>query len=135
MDYKKLLKKVRSELPDVVLTKERFEIPKVRGHIQGNKTIISNFFQIANLIGRDVNHMLKYLFKELAAYGETRNNLLILGRKISASNINEKIKKYVNEFVLCNECGKPDTKLEKQGNVSIMRCLACGARKPVKTVL
>jgi len=37
-DYKKLLKEVRKELPEHIFHKERFEIPKVSGHIQGNRT-------------------------------------------------------------------------------------------------
>jgi translation initiation factor 2 subunit 2 len=70
--YDKLLKEARKNLPDAVFVKERFEIPKVMGHIQGNRTIISNFYQIANVLGRDVQHLLKYVLKELA----TQNVLL-----------------------------------------------------------
>ena len=61
MDYEKLLKKARKELPESVLKTERFEIPKVKGHLEGNKTIISNFEQIANALGRPIEHLLKYV--------------------------------------------------------------------------
>jgi len=133
MDYKKLLEKARKELPESVTKKERFEIPKVRGHIQGNRTIISNFVQIANILGRDVNHMLKYILKELATPGEIKPKAVIIGSKVSASRINEKIKQYAEEFVFCKECGKPDTKLVKDGNFTFIKCTACGARHPVRT--
>ena len=54
MDYEEMLKKGRSELPESVHNAERFEIPNVLGHIEGNKTIISNFIQIAGVLGRPI---------------------------------------------------------------------------------
>ena len=54
-----MLKKAREEMPESVFEKERFEIPKVLGHVQGNKTIISNFHQIVESLGRPLEHVLK----------------------------------------------------------------------------
>ena len=128
-----MLEQVRKSLPEQVLQKDRFEIPKVTGHIQGNRTIISNFLQIANTLRRDNEHFLKYILKELASPGELKKSgSLILGTKIAASRINEKIRQYANEFVLCFECGKPDTKIEKEGDLTYMKCTACGAKNIVK---
>ena len=89
MNYKELLKKARKELPESIKKSERFEIPKVRGHLEGNKTIISNFQQIADTLRRPVEHLLKYVLRELAAPGEMRKDALIIGTKVSASRINE----------------------------------------------
>ncbi len=133
MDYEKLLDKARKELPEAVFTAERFEVPKVKGHIEGNKTVISNFNQIVTTLRRDIQQVMKFILKELATPGEMRRSNLILGRKISASMINEKINKYARTFVLCSECGKPDTKILKEGNVSFLKCLACGAKHPIKS--
>lgn len=133
MDYEKALKRARDNLPEAVVEKERFEIPKVKGHLQGNKTIISNFKQIASTLGRTVEHLQKYVLKELAAPGDLRPSGLIVGTKVAASRINEKIKQYADEFVFCPECGKPDTKLIKEGNFLYLKCEACGAKKPVKS--
>lgn len=132
-DYEKLLEKARENLPKSRLEAERFEIPKVIGHIQGNKTIISNFLQIASAFGRDPDHLLKFVLKELAAPGELKKSgSLIIGTKIAASRINEKIKKYAEEYVICKECGKPDTKIEEEGGYYFLRCTACGAKKQIK---
>ena len=133
-DYKKILEVVRKNLPEAVFVKERFEIPKVLGHIQGNKTIVSNFLQISSALRRDVEHLLKYVLKELATPGEIKKSgALILGTKVPASRINEKIRQYANEFVLCFECGKPDTQLIREGELTYMKCTACGAKNFVKT--
>ena len=132
MEYEKLLKKARKEMPESVFQKERFEIPKIKGHIQGNRTIIVNFQQIAEVLGRKQEHLLKYILKELAVPGDIKKRAVIFGAKIPASRINEKIRQYANEFVLCRECGKPDTKMAKEGKISHLKCMACGARYPVK---
>jgi translation initiation factor 2 subunit 2 len=131
-EYEKLLDKARKELPESVLKAERFEIPKVKGHIQGNRTIISNFFQIADTFRREPEHLLKYILKELATPGELTKSALIMGTKISASRINEKIERYANEFVICSECKRPDTQLVREDKIVFIKCLACGAKHPVK---
>ena len=132
MGYKELLKQARENLPEAVFEKERFEIPKVMGHIQGNRTIVTNFYQIANHLHRDPEHMYRFILKELATPGELKKNCIILGTKIPASRINDKIEKYVEEFVLCKECAKPDTKLIKEGGFTFKKCMACGAKSYIK---
>lgn len=132
-DYEELLKRAKTQMPESVLEKERFEIPKVVGHLQGNKTIISNFLKIADTLNREPDHLLKFVLKELATPGLIRRDVLIIGTKVSASRINQKIRQYAEEFVLCPECGKPDTQIVKDGQFSSLKCLACGHKKPVKS--
>ena len=134
MEYKDLLKKARSELPESVFNAERFEIPKIMGHIQGTKTVLTNFFAIADTLGRSPQHLLKFLLKELATPGKITKSALMLGAKVPASKINEKIRKYATEYVLCVDCGKPDTKIVKEGPVSYLKCMACGSKHTVKTM-
>ena len=104
MEYEELLKRARKDLPEVGEEVARFEVPKVRGHIQGNRTVISNFHQIADSLGRPVEHLLKYVLRELATPGDLKSSALIVGTKIPASRINEKIEQYVREFVVCSVC-------------------------------
>jgi translation initiation factor 2 subunit 2 len=132
MTYEELLEQAYGKLPDVSTQKARFEIPKVRGHLQGNKTILSNFYQIAATLQRKPQHLLKYLTKELATPATTKKNYVIFGTKIPASRINDKIEQYVEEYVLCKECGKPDTKLIREDKFLFIKCLACGSRRSVK---
>ncbi|MBI2662209.1 translation initiation factor IF-2 subunit beta [Candidatus Woesearchaeota archaeon] len=134
-NYEQLLDKAVEELPETVAGGDRFNLEKVKGHIEGNKTVIINLKKIAKDIGRDENHLLKYLLRELATPGKIIGERVIFGTKVAASAINKKIKKYVSEFVYCSECGKPDTKLVEEREINYLRCLACGAKKPVKTVL
>ena len=133
--YEDLLKKAVEELPENVSGGERFTIEKVKGHLEGNKTVLVNLTKIAKDLGRNIDHILKYLLRELATPGKIIRGRIILGTKVSAVKINKKIKKYASEFVFCSECNKPDTQLsEEKGGIIYLKCLACGAKKPVKKI-
>ncbi len=134
MEYEQLLERARQRLPQSVVERERFEIPRVKGHFEGNKTVISNFAQIASTLRRPIEHLLKFILKELATPGEiNRAGLLVLGTKVPASRINEKIREYAYEFVLCPNDGKPDTDIVKEGDFAYLKCNACGHKQPVKS--
>jgi translation initiation factor 2 subunit 2 len=111
---------------------ERFEIKRVEGHHEGTKTIITNFLQVALCLRREPSHLSKFLFKELATSGEISGDRLILTRKLPSIQINEKIEKYVNKFVLCSFCKKPDTEIIDEGGKSYLKCLACGHKYQIK---
>ncbi len=134
LDYEQLLKKAEEELPEKTGNSERFTLENVKGHLEGNKTVIINLKKIAKDLGRDENHLLKYLLRELATPGKYVGERAIFGTKVSANMINKKIKKYASEFVYCSECGKPDTKLTEEKEVIYLKCLACGVKKPVKNI-
>ena len=110
-EYKSLLKRAIESLPKIKESSERFEIPKVKGHVQGNKTIITNFFQMVDILRRDPKHILKYLQRELAAPAVLDAKRLVFSRKLSSKLINAKIEQYTNNFVLCPECKRPDTQI------------------------
>lgn len=128
-----MLERGKEKLPEIAESTERFTIPKVTGHLEGNKTVISNFLQIANIIRRNPEHLVKYINRETAARGEIKKQLLVFNTKLPSSKINEKIQQYVDNYVICKECGKPDTKLSKEGVVTFIRCQACGAKHSINS--
>lgn len=133
MDYEELLKRALEKIPKKPgSTVERFDLPKVKGHVEGNKTVINNFKDICDMLRRDQKLVLKYLQRELATPGIIDGPRLILGRKLGADRINQKIEQFTNDFVLCKECHKPDTQLIKSENITVMKCTACGAKSPVR---
>ncbi len=130
--YETLLDEAYKKIKPIESKSERFEIPKIEGHIEGTKTVLTNLQQIASCIRRDINHLLKYLLRELATSGSIKGSQVVLQTKIPSGKINDKIKSYVNEFVICRECGKPDTELIKQDAFMFVHCLACGAKHSVR---
>jgi len=133
-NYENLLEKAYKKVK-LVETGERFEIPKVQGQIEGTKTIITNLNQIASQLRRSPEHLARFLQKDLASYGAIKADRFILQNKIPSSKINEKIEAYAKEFVICRECGKPDTELIKEGEFTFIKCFACGAKHSVRAKL
>lgn len=131
MDYDKLLTRGYALVPESAKKSERFEIPKAKGHIQGNKTVLTNFFQIASTLRREPEHLLKYILRELATPAVTKGTQVLFGRKVSASRVNETIAKYANTFVICKDCGKPDTQVVKKARINYLKCTACGSQHPI----
>lgn len=133
-DYEKILDEAYKKIKPVESKIDRFEIPKVEGHIEGKKTIITNFKQICTYIRRDQDHVLKYLLKELATPGVMKGERLVLTRTISSKTINEKLAMYVQDYVICKECKKPDTEIIKEDRFTFIHCLACGAKKSISKI-
>jgi len=128
-----MLKHAHENMPKAVFEKERFEIPKIKGRVEGNRTIISNLQQIAGTFRRPLEHLLKFLLKELATPGDIRRGVVVFGSKLNASRVNHKIRQYAEEFVFCQACGKPDTDIKQEGSLSVMVCSVCGNRQIVKS--
>lgn len=133
MGYEDLLEQAYEQIQETSGGSGRFEVPKIEGHFQGKKTVLTNFFQIASHLGRSGEHFQKFTLKELATSGYKSGERLVLNNKIPRKKIDDKIDKYVKEFVICKECGKPDTEIKKEGKVSFVHCLACGASHPIRT--
>jgi translation initiation factor 2 subunit 2 len=130
--YEELLKKAYDKVKVVEKGSDRFDIPKVQGQVAGKATIITNIKPIADYLRRDLEHLAKFLQKELATSGKIENDRLILNTKASSLKVNEKIQLYAKEFVICPECQKPDTEIITEKGIKFKHCLACGAKSPVK---
>ena len=132
-NYEQLLNEAYGKVKKQEGNGERFEIPKVEGHFEGKKTIITNFFQIASFLRRNPEHFQKFMLRELAASGQKEGDRLVLNMTVPSTKINQKIEQYVKEFVLCEQCGKPDTELVKEDRLSFIKCMACGAKHSVRS--
>jgi translation initiation factor 2 subunit 2 len=133
LDYRKLLKKFQ----DTSLTKsgseDRFKLPEIEIFYEGNTTVIRNFDKISDAVNRDTDHILKILLRGLGTAGEINSGRVTFQGKIPSRNIQEKMKEYIDTFVMCSECNRPDTHLVKQGRTILVRCDACGAFRSVKS--
>ena len=52
--------------------------------------------------------------------------------RFSSEMIASLIDEYVEEFVICSECNRPDTHLTKSDRTLMLKCDACGAHRPIK---
>ena len=126
-----MLKRARSNLPEKA-SGSRFEPPRAVTYISGKSTVIKNFAELAKAVRRNTSDIAKFLFKELGTPGEIKGNELILNGKISDRMVSQRIVEYIKEYVICRECGKPDTDIKKENDFFVMKCQACGARRSFK---
>ncbi|NYT17283.1 MAG: translation initiation factor IF-2 subunit beta [Methanomicrobiales archaeon] len=130
--YEALLKKAYANVTVQSESTERFMVPEAKVYIEGKTTIFENFAEIADIVRRDQDHLMKFLLGELGTAGKIDGNRAIFNGKFEQSLINGLIKSYVDDYVICSECGKPDTRLVKDDRVLLLRCDACGGHRPVR---
>ena len=134
MDYETMLKMGMKKVPKECKEGDRFAVPKVRILPSGAKTIIMNFPEIANVLRRERDHLLKFLLKELATKGGMDGEKLIVQGRFKSDMVDRKIELYVKEYVLCPDCCKPDTKFVREDRYMFLKCEACGSKHMVKKV-
>jgi translation initiation factor 2 subunit 2 len=113
---------------------DRLEIPEFRSSAMKMKTNLMNFREVSQVLNRDATHMYKYFMKALATSGSLHENYVVLKGKFSRAQLSEVLKNYVEQYVICPVCKRPDTRIVKEGEFHFLICDACGARSPVKRV-
>ena len=130
--YDDLLKKAYSHISEKSASSERFVVPEAKAYIEGKTTILENFTEISDKVRRDKDHLMKYILGELGTSGKIDGTRAIFNGKFEISLFRMIIKNYVDDYVICSECGKPDTRLVKDDRVLTLRCDACGGHRPVR---
>ena len=131
-DYSALLEEAYAQMPEKLMHRERFEIPKVDVLIEGNKTIFRNFKRMAEVFNRDLEFFSKFLSNELASPVRIDGERLIIQRRVLPDFLQKKVEKFATLYVICKECKRPDTTLIMHRGYKEIVCNACGARRVVK---
>jgi translation initiation factor 2 subunit 2 len=131
-DYEALLKRARSQLPEITSKRERLEIPSLHYTVVGMRTIIHNFKEIAETLNRDPQHILKFLTGELATAAIMQESRVIFQGKFPRETVERLMQRYMETFVICPICKRPDTKIVKEKRLSFLVCEACGAKSSVR---
>ena len=134
MEYEEMLKRAVEKLPKDIESKKRFQIPSVICEISGNRIVLKNFSEILSTLRRDATHLSKYLSKELATAGSIQGTTLVFQGNIQRQSLQNKVNEYIKEFVFCKQCKEPDTKLVKEGRFTFIKCEACGAKYPARSI-
>lgn len=132
MDYEDQLDRAMGEKPEFAGSESRFEVPDPNVRQEGNESIFENFPEILDRLGREQRHVLKFLQNEFGTSAQIDD----AGRArftgdFDADRVASALDEYVETYVLCPECGLPDTKLTKKKGAELLVCDACGARSSV----
>lgn len=130
-DYEALLKKAKANLPENIANHERFQIPEADLFVEGKSTVFRNFGDLADTLRREPDAILAYLLREMGTAGNLDGRRAIFKSRLGEERVKERLKAYVNTYVLCSECDRPDTRLVREGRVLVLECDACGAHRPV----
>lgn len=134
MNYEMLLDKAYKELPDVLKEHSRFEKPTVDSIIQGKITVVKNLGDLAKAVDRDTNMVSKYLIKEVGTSGTHDSQHLVMKGQFRQPQIQDRFDAFLDEFVLCSECKRPDTKILREDRINFLVCEACGARRSIGSI-
>lgn len=130
--YDALLTRAISKTPSFESSGERFVVPKLKTFIEGRTTVWENFDEVREVLNRDADHFVKYLLREMGTAGKVEGSRLVLQGRFPSETITALVNGYVDEFVRCAECGRPDTKLVKYDRVLTLKCDACGAQRSIQ---
>lgn len=131
-DYEALLDRALGQIPAIVTDKSRFVVPLPKVFAEGRTTVLDNFGDIADVLNRDTDTFLKFLLQELGTAGKMDGSRAIFQGNFPSDVIKSQIDDYVEEYVICSECRRPDTHLIKSERILVLQCDACGGHRPVK---
>ncbi|HJJ41957.1 MAG TPA: translation initiation factor IF-2 subunit beta [Methanocorpusculum sp.] len=130
--YEDMLQKAYCGIDEPTDTGERFVVPKTKVYLEGKTTVLENFAEIADTLNREKDHFMKYLLGELGTAGKIDGTRGVFNGKFEPSQFESMLESYVNDYVICSECGRPDTKLIKDDRVVMLLCEACGSKRPIR---
>lgn len=134
MDYDDQLERAIEETPDIEAGAGRFDVPDPDLRQEGKLTVFENFQAVASKLNRKPDHVMQFLQNELGTSGHIdESGRARLKGDFRDERIQEAIEAYTEGFVLCSECGLPDTVFEREDGVLLIRCEACGAQSTTGT--
>ncbi|WP_290810651.1 translation initiation factor IF-2 subunit beta [Halovivax sp.] len=131
MDYESSLDRAMENVPDIGGEEQRLDIPDPQPQKDGAFTRFRNMGEIADVLDREAEHLHRFVQRELGTSGKFEDGRGRYNGNFSQQDFGAAIDAYVDEYVLCSECGLPDTRLVREDRTPMLRCDACGAFRPV----
>ena len=131
-NYDDLLNRACAQMPQVSEKRERLELPRLFITTVGMRTIISNFKEVADAFDRDPQHVVKFLTREMATAATFHDSRAIFQGKFKRESFERLFQRYLEGYVICSVCKRPDTKVVKEKRLSFLVCNACGAKSSIK---
>jgi translation initiation factor 2 subunit 2 len=133
MDYESSLDRAIDALPERTGTEDsRLRVPDPAGETDGAFTRLTNLGAIADALSREPEHVHRAIQRELGTAGQFDGDRARYNGSFTVADFDAVLENYIEEFVLCSECGLPDTRLTSEDGVDMLRCTACGAFRPVQ---
>jgi translation initiation factor 2 subunit 2 len=131
MDYESSLDRAMDSVPEIDSSGERLSVPDANAQKDGAFTRLTNLESIADTLSRDPDHLHRFVQRELGTNGKLEQGVGRYNGNFSGSDLDAAVEEYIQTYVLCGECGLPDTRLVTEDRTPMLRCDACGAFRPV----
>ncbi|XP_057477230.1 eukaryotic translation initiation factor 2 subunit beta-like [Actinidia eriantha] len=127
-DYEELLGRVfnilRENNPELAGDRRRTVMRPPQVLREGTKkTVFVNFMDLCKTMHRQPEHVMTFLLAEMGTSGslDGQQRLVVKGR-FAPKNFEGILRRYINEYVICNGCKSPDTILSKENRLFFLRC-------------
>jgi len=139
--YTVLLDRIFRKLTEnnpTLISKESHSLPPPQTALHGSKkTGWGNFKKICDELNRKPEHVKLFFLTEMNTTGnmDGSNSFIIKGRW-RPKQIESLLKKYIKEYVTCNNCRSPQTVMEKDNamRLHVLTCKVCGASRSVTRI-
>lgn len=100
-----------------------------------NRKTLVNANDIARTLNRDPDHLIRFLLAELATTGSVNKEAKLMMKGVFLKNqIQEVLRMYVEQYVVCASCESTDTEIVKENKLFFLSCAGCKSRKYVGNV-
>jgi len=139
LSYEELLERVfnimREKNPNAGEKKQFVIRPPEVVKAGAKKTSFVNFLEISKQMNRDPKHVLSFILAELGTSGSIDgNNTLILKGKFQVKQMENILRRYIKEYVMCHTCKSKDTRLLKSDRLMFLQCDLCQSRCTVANI-
>jgi translation initiation factor 2 subunit 2 len=132
MDYEATLDRAYEDLPERQASQKRLQIPDAAAQEDGAFTRLTNLKAIADALDRDAEHVHRFVQREFGTNGSFDGDRSRYNGSFDQGDFEAALERYAEEYVVCSECGLPDTKLTTEDRTQMLRCEACGGFRPVE---
>lgn len=110
----------------------RYQMPPLDCHHEKKWTVVDNLRTVTNALHRQESEVLKYFGVALCTQTATRQGRSCIKGRYTASTLQDRLRYYIEQFVLCGQCKKPETAYRvKKSELVFQRCFACGYKTPL----
>lgn len=132
----RVFKTLRAQNPALSGDKKKFTmVPPQVARDGSKKTVFANVVDICKRMHRQPEHVIQFLFAELGTIGSVDGSqrLVIRGR-FQPKQIENVLRRYITEYVICKTCKRPETKLTKENRIFFVTCEKCGSQRSVSAI-
>lgn len=112
----------------------RYKMPRIQVKVEGKgngiKTVVVNLSTIAQSLARPGGHVIKWFALDLGAQTnmDPPDDRWIINGAHDGETLQKSLFIFIEKYVLCDDCGNPETDLVIKDDIVRKDCKACGAR-------